>query len=66
MRFRMKRTSEDRWKQNKNTRVSENILLRFLRDENRDFWKRISEAGGMVVKCSAIILACSPALVKSN
>lgn len=37
----------DKWKQNENASVGENILLHFLRDENGDFWKRISVAGAL-------------------
>ena len=31
-----------------NASVGENILLRFLRDENGDFWKRISVDGTLI------------------
>lgn len=31
----------DRWKGHDNASVDENIMLRFLRDENEHFWNRI-------------------------
>ena len=38
----------DRWKQNENASVVENILLRFRRDENGYFQKRVSVVGALV------------------
>ena len=38
--FDWKRISVDGWKRCENASVGENVLLRFLRDKNGDFWKR--------------------------
>ena len=47
------RFSVDTWKRYKNAGVDENILLRFHRDENGCFWKRISVYGALVWKLKA-------------
>ena len=41
------RFTVDRWKRYKNASVDESILLRFRRDENGYFWKRISVNGAL-------------------
>ena len=54
-------------KADQNTCVGENILLRFLRDENGDFWNRISEAVGRLrwLNVLQLFLACPPTIVKA-